>query len=136
MFNRSFYHRSLMKNKISIRLLHRRSVLRVVRMPAYRVVTEHRTCSSRLYRISYTSRFIRTVVTVPGKDPTRVHRIKRKRSLDTVRVIGPATTKTAKEAFAPSLYKGKKRSNVTSYYRKKKNRSPAIVRLGGAMYGL
>lgn len=84
---------SLTKNRLSTRLHHHRSVLRVVKTLACPVVMAPRTYSSQLYRINCINRFIRMAATAATKGPTRVHRIKLKRSLDTVLVIGPVATK-------------------------------------------
>lgn len=82
-----------MKSRLSTRLRRHRSVLRVAKTLAYPVVTARRIYSSRLYRISYINRFIRMGATARARGPIRVRRIKLKRSLDTVRVIGPAAIK-------------------------------------------
>ena len=84
---------SLTKNRLSTRLRHHHSVLRVVKMLACPVVTVPHTYSSRLYHISCTSHFIRMAAIAATKGPTRVRRTKLKRSLDIVLVIGPVATK-------------------------------------------
>lgn len=94
----SFFYCSLMKNKLSTRLLRRRSVLRAAKTLAYPVVMVHHISSYQRWRISCINRFIKTAA-IALKGPTRVRRTSLKRSLDIVLVTGPETIKKRKIQF-------------------------------------